>query len=266
MAFLAKFAASKYVGDKLEDNFGPENPKYHILINEDGRRKKIKKQPPPGLDEQDERVLQAVRRKAWRYEWWVDCHCCCGLHVQFGSATIWGLLPIVGDLVSLANALSLIRTARRVGGGGLPAAVLVPMVVWALVDFVIKLVPVAGDILTAIIKPNTRNCMRVEAFLRKRGEKNLRGAAAAGRGRGPGRGAARGVTVGVDEPLVVSAQPGLQSGMSPGAAYGTVSPAAGSGSGRAVVRERDGRSRHLLPFWRKNEDTDSEGEEDETRR
>lgn len=24
MAFLAKFAASKYVGDKLEDHFGPE--------------------------------------------------------------------------------------------------------------------------------------------------------------------------------------------------------------------------------------------------
>lgn len=24
MAFLAKFAASKYVGDKLEENFGPE--------------------------------------------------------------------------------------------------------------------------------------------------------------------------------------------------------------------------------------------------
>lgn len=24
MSFLAKFAASKYVGDKLEENFGPE--------------------------------------------------------------------------------------------------------------------------------------------------------------------------------------------------------------------------------------------------
>jgi hypothetical protein len=24
MAFLAKFVATKYVGDKLEDNFGPE--------------------------------------------------------------------------------------------------------------------------------------------------------------------------------------------------------------------------------------------------
>ncbi|ROW12801.1 hypothetical protein VMCG_00250 [Cytospora schulzeri] len=261
MAFLAKFAASKYVGDKLEDNFGPENPRYHVLINEDGRRKKIKKQPPPGLEDQDERVLQAVRKKAWRYEWWVDCHCCCGLHVQFGTVTLWGLIPFVGDLISLVNAVSLIRAARRVRGG-LPATVLVPMLAWALVDFVIKLVPIVGDLLTAIIKPNTRNCERVEGFLRRRGEKNLRGSATRGRG-----------VVPVDNaPLVVAAQPGRQSGMSPGAAYGTVSPAPGAGagaaSGQSAVRVRAPRSgsRHLLPFWRRNEDTDSEGEEDETRR
>ncbi|ROV94635.1 hypothetical protein VSDG_06136 [Cytospora chrysosperma] len=260
MAFLAKFAASKYVGDKLEDHFGPENPRYIVLVNEDGRRKKIKKQPPPGLEDQDERVLQAVRKKAWRYEWWVDCHCCCGFHVQFGTVGIWGLIPVIGDFVSLVNALSLIRAARRVRGG-LPAGVLVPMLAWALIDFVIKLVPIVGDILTAIIKPNTRNCERVEAFLRRRGEKNLRGPGAAGATRG------RGLAPVDDAPLVVAAQPGRQSGMSPGAAYGTVSPGAGSGSGQAV-RERAPRSgsRHLLPFWTRNEDTESEGEEDEARR
>lgn len=177
--------------------------------------------------------------------------------MQFGSATLWGLIPFLGDLVSLANAVSLIRAARRVGGG-LPAAVLVPMLAWALADFVIKLVPFVGDVLTAIIKPNTRNCQRLEAFLRRRGEKNLRGAATRGRG-----------VVPVDDaPLVVAAQPGLQSGMSPGAAYGTVSSGPGAAPGRSAVRERGPRSgsRHLLPFWRRNEDTDSEGEEDEARR
>lgn len=36
MSFLAKFAASKYVGDKLEENFGPEVHflySYFVLIN-----------------------------------------------------------------------------------------------------------------------------------------------------------------------------------------------------------------------------------------
>lgn len=184
--------------------------------------------------------------------------------MQFGTVGIWGMIPVVGDVVSLINALSLIRAARRVSGG-LPAGVLVPMLAWALIDFVIKLVPIVGDILTAIIKPNTRNCERVEGFLRRRGEKNLRGGPAA-RGRG--------VVPADVAPLVVAAQPGRQSGMSPGAAYGTVSSApragSGSGSGQATtVRERAPRSgsRHLLPFWTRNEDTDSEEEdEDEARR
>lgn len=106
-----------------------------------------------------------MRQKAWRYEWLVDCDCCCclgGPRLQFGTAAIWGIIPVVGDLVSLYNAASLVRAARGVRGG-LPPGVLGAMAAWALVDFVIKLVPVVGDVLTAIIKPNTRNCMMVSS-------------------------------------------------------------------------------------------------------
>ncbi|KAK7736206.1 hypothetical protein SLS53_007041 [Cytospora paraplurivora] len=255
MAFLAKFAASKYVGEQLEDRFAPENPRYDVLTTESGRRKKRRKQTPPGLHPQDEQVLLAVRQKAWRYEWLVDCDCCCcccfgGPRIQFGTAAIWGIIPVVGDLVSLYSAVSLVRAARGVRGG-LPAGVLGAMVAWALVDFVIKLVPVVGDVLTAIIKPNTRNCMMVEDLLRKRGERNLRGEA-------------RG-----DPPLLVSTQPGRQTGMSPGGDYGTLlddesgsGSGSVSGSGQAAARVRGVRSsRHLLPFWSRNEDTDSEVED-----
>jgi hypothetical protein len=38
MAFLAKFMATKYVGDKLEDNFGPE-------VREETFQ--VQNQPPP---------------------------------------------------------------------------------------------------------------------------------------------------------------------------------------------------------------------------
>ncbi|KAF3770070.1 hypothetical protein M406DRAFT_28784, partial [Cryphonectria parasitica EP155] len=134
------------------------------------RRRKIKKLTPPGLTAHDERVLHTVRRKAWRYEWWVDCHCCCGVHVQFGTVTMWGLLPVVGDFIALLNALSLIRAARRVDGG-LPAFALVAMLAWAAVDFAVKLVPIVGEVVTAIVKPNTRNAMRLEALLAARGAK-----------------------------------------------------------------------------------------------
>ncbi|KKY39344.1 putative ph domain-containing protein [Diaporthe ampelina] len=237
MAFLAKFVATKYVGDKLEDNFGPENPRYDIFVTEDGRRKKLKKSLPPGLSAHDEGVLKTVQRKAYRYEWWID-------------------------IISLINALTLIRAARKVQGG-LPAPTLVAMLLWALVDFAIKLIPIIGDILTAIIKPNTRNCMRVEALLRDRANKRSGLGAAADRNvPAPRRATAR-------EPLLVSSQPDAQtrmvaaSGSGAAPSYGTVPAGAGAAapSGPAQPRAEDRRStRHLLPFWRRNDDTDSESE------
>lgn len=56
-----------------------QNPKFDFYKGEDGRRKKVKKPLPPGLSYHDERVLDKVRRKAWKYEWWVDAMCCCGI-------------------------------------------------------------------------------------------------------------------------------------------------------------------------------------------
>lgn len=140
------------------------------------------------------------------------------------------------------------------------------MLLWALVDFAIKLIPIVGDILTAIIKPNTRNCMRVEALLRQRASKRSGPGAAAASAASSGRAVdpPRGATI--REPLLVSSQPGAQTRMvAAPASYGTVpagaGPAASSSSGTAQPRAEDRRStRHLLPFWRRNDDSDSESE------
>jgi hypothetical protein len=52
-----------------------QNPRYDIFVTEDGRRKKLKKELPPGLSAHDERVLKMVQRKAYRYEWWFGTCC-----------------------------------------------------------------------------------------------------------------------------------------------------------------------------------------------
>lgn len=156
---------------------------------------------------------------------------------------------VIGDFISLLKALSLIRAARKVQGG-IPAYLLVYMCLWAAVDFVIKMIPFVGDILTAIIKPNTRNAARVEEYLRNKGETTLQ---SHGRGIPAQNDATRS--------LLVSSQPvnpdpmtaGGQSGAA-GPSYGTVSPAARSGQPSAKG------SRPLLPFWRKHEESDSESE------
>lgn len=142
------------------------------------------------------------------------------------------------------------------------------MLLWALVDFAIKLVPIVGDLLTAIIKPNTRNCMRVEALLRQRAARRAGSAGGATASASDRSGARSGVTV--RDPLLASSQPGAQSRMiaAPGSSaapsYGTV--AAGAGAGAAQTHTEDRRStRHLLPFWRRNDDTDSDSEGEATR-
>lgn len=143
------------------------------------------------------------------------------------------------------------------------------MLLWALIDFAIKLIPIVGDILTAIIKPNTRNCMRVEALLRQRASKRSGpGASATASDRNVP--APRGATV--RAPLLVSSQPGAQTRMVTGSgsgaapSYGTVPAGARTGAGTAALsssqpRADDRRStRHLLPFWRRNDDSDSESD------
>lgn len=169
------------------------------------------------------------------------------------------LTRLTTDIISLINALTLIRAARKVQGG-LPATTLMAMLLWALVDFAIKLIPIVGDILTAIIKPNTRNCMRVEALLRQRAAKRA-GPAAAAASSGSDRtapGPRSAVTV--RAPLLASSQPGTQSRMvaAQPAQYGTVPARAGPSSSSGA--EDRGSTRHLLPFWRRNDDTDSESE------
>lgn len=133
------------------------------------------------------------------------------------------------------------------------------MLLWALIDFAIKLIPIVGDLLTAIIKPNTRNCMRFEALLRQRASKRSDPGAATDRSVPAPRGAT------VRAPLLVSSQPGAQTRMVTGSgsggapSYGTVP--AGAASSAAQPHAEDRRStRHLLPFWRRNDDSDSESD------
>lgn len=191
--------------------------------------------------------------------------------MQFGTVTLWALIPVIGDIISLLNALSLVRLSRRVDGG-LPPFLVATMLVWCAVDFALKLVPIVGDVLTAIVKPNTRNLVRVEDFLARRGER--RGVLvqqAAGRARDDGL-VREGGGAGVREPLLVGVQPEGQGRMTVGGARaggGVVEPAygtvLGADAGEGRVRDAEGgearkRSRHIFPFWKRNEESDGEDE------
>lgn len=172
----------------------------------------------------------------------------------------------MGDFISLLKAITLINAARKVEGG-LPSSILLSMLIWAAIDFAIKLVPFVGDLVTAIIKPNTRNLARVEAFLAKKAAKSLRrgdGPIAAPSRRRGGGSAARNT----QSPLVVSEQPGSSRGMTTTTTTGAGSRDVGGSYGtvRGPGSQRRGKERHILPLFRKNEESDSEEEGVTTRR
>ena len=77
-----------------------------------------------------------------------------GLGVRFGADAILGLLPGIGDAVSLGLSSYLILEARRLGA---PPVLLTRMAGNLIVDATIGAVPIAGDVFDVFFKANRRN-------------------------------------------------------------------------------------------------------------
>lgn len=83
-----------------------------------------------------------------------------GTSVRFGWDVLLGLVPGIGDLVSGAVSLMLLREARRAGVGWSGQARMVGNI---LIDGLVGTVPVLGDVFDLAFKANERNL----AILRK---------------------------------------------------------------------------------------------------
>jgi len=95
-----------------------------------GHKSKPKKKAlPPGLSERDAHILKKVRRRAYHMGTFLlslpsmnimltyldrslNC-CCCG--GRFGWSAVIGIIPVVGDIIDLLIALSVIRLCMQVG-------------------------------------------------------------------------------------------------------------------------------------------------------
>eukprot|EP00742_Colponemidia_sp_Colp-10_P008489 GILJ01009199.1.p1 GENE.GILJ01009199.1~~GILJ01009199.1.p1 ORF type:complete len:223 (+),score=35.22 GILJ01009199.1:268-936(+) len=79
-----------------------------------------------------------------------------------GLDGLLGLIPVVGDLISLVISTTVIWQAVGVGVGGAP---LCKMIGNVLLDFFVGLVPVIGDIFDVLFKANSRNAVLLEEAL-----------------------------------------------------------------------------------------------------
>jgi len=74
--------------------------------------------------------------------------------IRFGIDSIIGLIPVVGETIGLVLSLYLLREAFKLG---VPTSLKLKMLCNVLVDWVIGLVPIAGDIADVAFKANIRN-------------------------------------------------------------------------------------------------------------
>ncbi|KAG1438156.1 hypothetical protein G6F56_012765 [Rhizopus delemar] len=158
--------AKKHVIGKASEYIHTNRPSYETdpevleAIEEANRnepRWKRTMMPDVILKAQERKVLKRVKRNAW----YLDKGCyCCGLNI--GLDGLVGLIPGVGDFIGSLMAMHLIRTACE---ADLPNWLIAKMLWNVLIDFMVGLAPIAGDLLDVLFKCNWRNAILLEEFL-----------------------------------------------------------------------------------------------------
>lgn len=87
-----------------------------------------------------------------------------GTNIRYGIDGIIGLIPIVGDIITTAISLWLVREARLLGA---PWHITARMLANVAVDGVIGMVPVAGDAFDVMFRANIRNVRMLRRWLDK---------------------------------------------------------------------------------------------------
>lgn len=143
---------------------GTEDPYFETIPDDDlhfyqRRGAKRKRRLPGFIADHDLKVLNSVKRKAYRLDLQLSL---CGL--RFGWAGIIGLLPWVGDVIALCFALQLVKKAEQIEGG-LPTSLRLKMMANVMFDFGIGLIPIVGDFINIAYKCNLRNFVMLEKHL-----------------------------------------------------------------------------------------------------
>ncbi|KAJ1307991.1 hypothetical protein OPQ81_002064 [Rhizoctonia solani] len=169
MSTFAKQAG--LVFERHMQNYTPADPLYEEYTDERGRKKRRKRELPPGLSKRDAAILKKVKKRAHYLDKGFSV---CG--VRFGWTFVIGIIPGAGDVADAAlNYLLVVRKARQ---AEIPGWLLRKMLTNNAVSAGVGLIPIVGDVVLAAYKANSRNAALLEEFLRIRGEEFLKAEAA----------------------------------------------------------------------------------------
>ncbi len=87
-----------------------------------------------------------------------------GTNIRYGIDGLIGLIPVVGDIITTAISLWLVREARALGA---PWHITTRMLGNVALDGVVGLVPVAGDAFDVMFRANVRNVRMLKRWLDK---------------------------------------------------------------------------------------------------
>ncbi|KAL1966817.1 hypothetical protein VTN77DRAFT_3782 [Rasamsonia byssochlamydoides] len=171
-AQLASFVGRRILKETAMNKFGQEDPYFEQvpasrLARAFGKKTtRRRKAIPPGLSENDAKILNRVKRRAYHLDYAL-CNFC---GIRFGWGSVIGLLPFAGDGLDAGLAMMVARDCQNIDGG-LPPQLYSRMMLNIVIDFVIGLIPFVGDLADAIYKCNTRNAILLEKYLREKAAK-----------------------------------------------------------------------------------------------
>jgi hypothetical protein len=87
-----------------------------------------------------------------------------GTNIRYGIDGLIGLIPVIGDLITTAISLWLVREARALGA---PWHITARMLANVALDGVVGMVPVAGDAFDVMFRANVRNVRMLKRWMDK---------------------------------------------------------------------------------------------------
>ena len=87
-----------------------------------------------------------------------------GTNIRYGIDGLIGLIPVVGDIITTAISLWVVREARALGA---PWHITARMLANVAVDGVVGIVPLAGDAFDVMFRANVRNVRLLRRWMEK---------------------------------------------------------------------------------------------------
>ena len=166
-SYLASKVTKRFVSGQAK-KYEPEDPLYEFYTASNGKQKRRKRALPPGLTRKQAKLLKKIKKRAHYLD--KGFHVC-GL--RFGWTFFIGIVPGLGDIVNAVLDHTLVVNPVKKEFDDRPDWLIRQMMFNNAVATGIGFVPLAGDVIMAAWKTNSRNARLLEELLRVKGEENM---------------------------------------------------------------------------------------------